>query len=435
MSQFKQKLLDCAQRGIWCDFSEVKDAKKAAVTIRGEWLREILLTAATPGKRIQALRLKGAVIEGVIDLRDCSNADGGSLPPFLLERCVLKGDVVHPEMAVLTARHAHLSRLSLTGCQFGRIDISNAVLDGDLAIDEVCPLDDSRPCQVSARRVCIRGMVNARKTKLRIPLTQLIPEFNTPDYAFDFSGAHIDGPIYLCPDFSAIGGVNLAEAIVEGSIWAIGAKIIGGSGVAFSGQSLNCTGAIVLRSEKGKRCIIKGGVELLAATAGNVDMKGALIQCHSKKTNFELPQFIELSMAKVRNAVNFSEIIWGNRVKHLGSVNILMTNTEVGGELSAKDLRFDNFFLQDSKIGGGVTISRAVGASQTGMIHGDNLNVGFDLILIVSNCMVKLHGCCIGSDLIFRGVKTAEVSRFKSELLALDTAIADNCSISMSMAM
>jgi hypothetical protein len=259
----EQKLLGCAKQGIWCDFLENRDSEDAVITIRGEFLREILLTAPTPGERILALRLKGAVIEGVIDLCDSSNIDGGNLPPILFEQCVLKGDVRKPDAAVLTARHAHLSRLSLTRCKFGRIDISNAIIDGDLAIDEVRPLSQFRPCQVIARRVCIRGMVNARQAKLKIPRNRKIPYFDIDDYAFDFSGADINGPVYLCPDFFADGGVSFQEATVEGSIWAIEAKLLAGANTAFRGDSLKCTGTVSLQSSD-----VVGDIVFLAATAG-----------------------------------------------------------------------------------------------------------------------------------------------------------------------
>lgn len=427
MNQTEQKLLDCAQHGIWCDFFSGQHSATPMVTIKGGFLREILLTASTPANRIQALRLRGAIIEGVIDLRDGSNLEGGSLPPILLDQCVLNGDITDPSAAAFTARHAHLARLSLTGCRFGRIDISNAVLDGDFVIDGVHPLDETRSCHVCARRVCIRGMVNARNTLLRIPLDQFIPDFNIPDYALDFSGAQIDGTVYLYPGFSAIGGVSFGEAIVKGSIWAIGAKLVGGAGAAFKGQSLNCNGTIALRSEEDKPCIIEGDVDFLGLTAGYIDMSGALIQRPSTAISAQSPPVIFMDMIKVRTVVDLDGINGNEKTLPVGPLDIFMDSAEIGGRLTALEIKLHRFNLQNSRIGGSLTISRVLDADLQGVIDGRNLHVGLDLDLVISNCLVQLRGSYIGSSLSFIGLEDSLSTDVCSVLDASDIEISDNC--------
>src|SRR6185503_6612707 len=182
------------------------------------------------------------------------------LPPLLLEGCRLAGDAGDAKRPSLSARHAHLARLSLTGCLFSRIDLGNAVVDGDLAIDEVDALAPGGPCQVSARRVRVRGLVNARRAHLRIALDQRIPDFDIPDYALDLSGASIDGSVYLPGGFVAEGGVNVGNARIEGDLWATSARFVAGAGDALRGQHVRCRGVLGLNGKEGAPCTFVGDV-------------------------------------------------------------------------------------------------------------------------------------------------------------------------------
>ena len=69
--------------------------EEADITVRGIFLRELLLGLRAPAKdaeansRLHGVRLRGAIIKGEIDLSDCKGAAGIPLPPLLLEHCII----------------------------------------------------------------------------------------------------------------------------------------------------------------------------------------------------------------------------------------------------------------------------------------------------------------------------------------------------------
>lgn len=239
MTLNEEALLQAMNQRQWCVFGTAAPDAAAGRKLGGSLIRD-LLTGTIPGQNRQSysfgVRLRGAYIQGPIDLNEGRNADLGPLPPLLLEHCTLAGNPDDAREAALKARHAFLARLSLSGSRFSRIDISDARIEGDLAVDCVAPLTNCQNCQLTARRAWIDGRINARGARFKIPHGQKIPDFDINDYAFDLANAHVESSLYLYPGFVAEGGISVLGAKVEGDIWCLGAHLIAGAGVAFRGQ-------------------------------------------------------------------------------------------------------------------------------------------------------------------------------------------------------
>ncbi len=194
-----------------------------------ELCKEILLglirSPAVAGQdpRVRGVRLRGAVIKGEIDLSDCTGIRGAPLPPLLLEYCVIDGTTVNDIPIAIDASNARIYRLSLNRCRVaGRIDLTNAVLEGDLEISNIAPLD-TRSCQIFGRQCQINGSVIAENAHLRTQPTK--SDVDDMDYALNLVNADIHRSLILQPAFHAEGGVNIRGIRVNRDIWAEAAKL------------------------------------------------------------------------------------------------------------------------------------------------------------------------------------------------------------------
>jgi uncharacterized protein YjbI with pentapeptide repeats len=324
MTENENKLLTSLNAREQCELgSDVPTANDAKV-IAGSFIRDILvggMPAHSPHSYTFGVRLCGAYIQGPIDLCEGRNAEHGPLPPLLLENCVLEGNLDNVGEAVLNGRHACFSRLSLSGCLLGRVDLSDAQIEGDLAVDCVGPLDETRSCQLTARGATINGRINARQAAFRIPLDALIPHFGIADSAFDLTDAYVDSSLYLCPGFEAIGGVSVAGAKIEGNIWCLGAHLVKGAGQAFDGQSLTCRGVLSFSATDDHPTQIEGNIGLLAARVSNLVMQnvvvtgdGALMMSNATLSgNLQILQstiaHIDLSGANVEGSIDIGALL------------------------------------------------------------------------------------------------------------------------------
>ena len=113
MSTSEKELIDATFRGEWAGFSALPDLsllspqEQADITISGTFLRELLL-----GLRIKknsppkGVRLRGVIIDGELDLSDCTGRGGAPLPSLLLEHCIIRdGNLVKWDVVFFPATH------------------------------------------------------------------------------------------------------------------------------------------------------------------------------------------------------------------------------------------------------------------------------------------------------------------------------------------
>src|SRR5262249_45985578 len=108
-------------------------------TISADFLRHLLLgLPATPEPwpvRLPGVRVRGACIEGVLDLSSCAGPNGAGLPALTLEAC----DIAAP----IDLTDARLARFSLRGSRIGEVRARGLRIDGSLDIGGVSPAGDT----------------------------------------------------------------------------------------------------------------------------------------------------------------------------------------------------------------------------------------------------------------------------------------------------
>jgi hypothetical protein len=227
LSPHEHFVVERTNAGEIADFSAMGGPGGAKPIVRAGFLRKLLLrldpswAIRTPG-----VRIKGARIEGVLDLTDCS---GDGLPALALVECEI------PETVDLS--HARLARVSFAGSRMSRLVAIEAEITGELNLCDVAPLDVAGRETLTAklRGVRIDGDVLARDAKFARAT-------DSNDDALMLQGAEIAGNLLLDGSFEAFGCVWMANAKVDGGFSCEGATLLNRSEDT-SGQAINADGA------------------------------------------------------------------------------------------------------------------------------------------------------------------------------------------------
>jgi hypothetical protein len=208
--------------------------------VQASLIKELVMDAAAPS----GVQISYVTIVGILDLAYARRSDGSECNALLLKDCALVG--AHQSFSgpagippasgrghgdegtlALDARHSRLGLISLKNCRVDGIDLSSAVISGDLIIDGLRPLARRRSCWVRARGLRVGGAVTVSGARLRLP--EKLPGYwagewaDKPDpYALDLAGARITGALIVRNRFVAHGGVNLARTTVGGGLFMLG---------------------------------------------------------------------------------------------------------------------------------------------------------------------------------------------------------------------
>ena len=333
MDTIQREILEKARRGEWFGDAPADDSGPGddAPRVEAAFLRGLLLGTYGDGPQPPlGVRLRGVVIEGCLDLRDCCGAGDPGLPPILLRHCILTGHRqdgvlaahgsdpdaaprpghVPDEPFCLLADHATLARLSLHDCRAGRISLKDAHVRSELELVRLSPLQADAECQLHAPGVRIDGSILLCGTQLQIHDDRRSETISTVwQYACHLTDAEINGDLVLEPGFSAKGGLSLAGARISGSIWATGARFeaagMAAASRAASGaeqeprcalraQRSRCTGAIVL-----SQGTFAGHIDFLTAEVGWLHLDDVTIASGASisASNARFATHVEISLA------------------------------------------------------------------------------------------------------------------------------------------
>jgi hypothetical protein len=342
-------IISCVSNGTIADFS---DREGLPNEISGRFLRALML-----GLPLEAhpkscplpagLRMRGAIIRGPIDLRDCTN-DGACLPPLALMDCrfepegTVSCDLLESDpVPSLDLSGAHITSLSLNGSRFGLMKASSCVVDGDVDVSNVAALRPDRAsifveacCWMNFAGSRIAGMMFARDLDLHVPNWPQTPDFDRrqPRYALSLAAATIGGTLDLSGGQVRIdGGVSLYLAKIGGDLWLGGCELISNGGGALYAQGL-CVRAVFaerLPPLKAKGMVsfsdarIEHGISLpgaiiIAATNGDDGKLGTAIRANGLTTGSDLSLkkidcrgSIELDRARIGGTLSL-EAAWLN---------------------------------------------------------------------------------------------------------------------------
>lgn len=230
LSPHEQFVVDRTRNGEVADFSPMSTADGGKPAVRAGFIRKLLLELEADWPvRSPGVRLKGARIEGVVDLTDCSGAGGAGLPSLSLEGCDI-GEAVD-------LSRARVARLALRSCRIRKLTAPHAAIDGELDLSNAAPHGGAGAEAFTAdlRGARLAGDLRATGAKFaRIG--------DGAETVLALDGAEIGGDVLLDEGFDAFGGVSLTDARIDGRMCCDGGAILNRTDDA-KGVAINARGA------------------------------------------------------------------------------------------------------------------------------------------------------------------------------------------------
>ncbi|MGQ0532813.1 MAG: hypothetical protein ACT4OF_09020 [Caulobacteraceae bacterium] len=354
LSPHEHFVVERTNAGEIADFTAMAGPGGAKPSVRAGFLRKLMLgidpswTIRTPG-----VRLRGARIEGALDLTDCSGAGGGGLPALALTECEI------PEAVDLS--HARLARASFAGCRMARLVAVEAEIDGELNLCGVAPFEAAGTLTAKLRGVRVDGDLLARGAKFARAV-------DSDDDALMLQGAEIAGNLLLDGGFEAFG-----------CVWMQNAKIDGG---------LSCESAILLnRSED--TC-----GQALNADGARIDM----VLMRKVKTEGE----VRFCGARIERDFDVSE---GASLRNEMGAALMLSNAEVGGQVFADGAKIAGMlWLQNTSIARNLDLRGAEIVHRTSL-RGDAYGRAVDATSASVGGAALLHGANIKGELFLADVR------------------------------
>ncbi len=245
LSPHEHYVVDRTRDGEVADFTPMAGPDGAKPSVRAGFLRKLLLQLEPQWHvRMPGVRIKGARIEGVLDLSDCSGAGGAGLPALELVGC----DIPEP----MDLSHARLARLCLKNSAFTHLRAHEMRLDGPFDFSSTRAVTEDGLCWIDARAATIEGRVEGSEAALCIDGSVARPEEAAQAYALILREAKIGNGVCLMSNFRAAGGVTLFDAVVEGLVDLRGAQLKAVGRRAFNLGNLRAGGIVSLA--RGFRC-------------------------------------------------------------------------------------------------------------------------------------------------------------------------------------
>ncbi|HRO02767.1 MAG TPA: hypothetical protein PLS69_04105, partial [Terricaulis sp.] len=371
----------------------------AKPVVRAGFLRKLLLRL-DPSWPVQApgVRIKGARIEGALDLSDC--AGGAGLPALALTWCEIPG--------AINLSHTRLARLSLESSRMRRVIAAETMIDGEFCFNDAAPLnedgDDTLYIRMRAARIDgdVRGggvQLNARETD-EFPGSALT--------VLNFQGVRVGGSVLL------------AEAQAKGCLMFMGAEIAGALDLSNAqlGGPLNEAGRepALAAPEIQARSVVLDGLK----AAGEVDFFGAHVRgafslkdCALRSETGAALRLINAEIGgdfrasgKISGCVFLTETHIGREL-NLRGVEIALPTRGVQHDVAidASALRVDGplrldganikgmIMLMDARVDGGAAFGGArFIANGEWAINAANMRIGGDLSFLVDSLTHTPYG-------------------------------------------
>ena len=301
LSPHEHFIVERTRLGEIADFTPMAGPGGTKPGVRAGFLRKLMLeldpswTVRTPG-----VRLRGARIEGALDLTDCSGAGGAGLPALALAECEI------PDPVDLS--HARLARVSFKGSRMARLVAVETQVDGELDLCDVAPIGAPGEETLTAklRGVRVDGDVLARGAKFARAT-------DSDEDALMLQSADVAGNVLLDQGFESFGCIWLLNAHIAGGLSCEGAQLLNRKEDA-GGQALNADGAQI----------------------GSVLLRG----------KFKAEGEVRFCSARIARDFDVSD---GAAIRNELGGALLLTNAEIGGQI----------FADGAKISGQVMLTGA----------------------------------------------------------------------------
>jgi hypothetical protein len=313
------------------------------------------------------VRIRGARIDGVLDLTDCSGPAGDGLPALALLDCEI------PELIDLS--HARLARLSLQGSRLTRLVAVEAQVDGEIDLSATAPLGAHGHETLTARLRGIRvdGDLMARGAKFARAT-------DSNDHALTLKSADIHGSVLLDEGFEAFGCVRLSSIRIGGRLQCRGGHFLNRSddakrhaisaetahigGIVALGDGFKAEGAVIftgaridadvdlaggsIRNEQGAALVLAnanvgGQVGGPVKIAGQLQLQGATIARNLLLVGAEIAHPVSLRGDRYGRAVDAAGISVGGSALFQGANikgEVFLADARIGGYLAFGGGRF-----------------------------------------------------------------------------------------------
>lgn len=236
LSPIELHVIDRIREGEAADFTPMIGPDGVKPLVRAGFLRRLLIGLNPDWPvRMPGVRVRGARIEGVLDLSDCAGAGGTGLPALELIACDI------PD--TLDLSHARLARLALDESAVTLVRAVHARIDGPLSLRNVRPA--AEVCAFDLEGCAIEGAIEARGAQLACDGAEP-PQDGIGVFALNLRNARVAGSLNLRPDFRAKGGVSVFGAAIGGVLDLRGAQLTMNHRYALSAGNLELSGALHL---------------------------------------------------------------------------------------------------------------------------------------------------------------------------------------------
>ena len=344
LSPHEQYVIDRTREGEVADFTPMASGAGGRPAVRAGFLRKLLLQLDPNWPvRLPGVRIKGARIEGALDLSDCAGANG--LPALELIACEI------PEP--MDFRHARLARLSLCDTAFSHLKAHALTLDGPFDFRRAHALGEDGPCWIDGYGLRVGGDAQGLGARL------VAPPAADGDYALVLVNAAIGGSLDLArdkesgQDFRAVGGVSFSNARIGRELWMTSAVVDAGAADAIRARGLEVGGAVALNSAKISGCVVFSS----ATIALNLDLRGADITSPHRKNGAPHTEEYALAIDAVGARVGGAILLQGANVRG----ELFMSGARIDGYLAFGGGRFMNaggwaIRAPNVRIGGNLTL-------------------------------------------------------------------------------
>ncbi len=346
----EQVLIAALRAGVWADLTLAPgyDPEEKPI-VAARFLRDVLLGVDSRIPSLPAgLRIRGACVEGDLDLADCTPPGGGSFGVVALELCDFTGRI--------DITNADLSRFSIRQSRFCELWGEGVKISGDFDFRDVSPLPSRQEpvAYIRLRAARIGGDLWARGAVLKSPgsvprgLTMLPPALN-------LWLARIEGSALFEMGFVSDGDVRMSGASIGGDLAFDGAWLKGRDGLALDAEGVRIGGLASFDFFGERRFIANGEVRLSNGSIGTnlsffgaslthaegdaLDVSASSIGGHLRMTAANGHRFEAVGRAVFWDTkVSGDFVCDGGHFSRPGGVALAAGNIQVGGRAS-----FDQF--------------------------------------------------------------------------------------------
>ncbi|ESQ89784.1 hypothetical protein ABENE_13660 [Asticcacaulis benevestitus DSM 16100 = ATCC BAA-896] len=363
LSVFEIELVEAIEEGVAVRYPRGSN-EVPQVSIRAEILQRILMSLPVSidgvSRNIRVLgsgiKVHNAHIVGELWLDNGCFANGDPLPRLSLEDCYIP--------CMISMLSCRIRRLCLRNSQLSYLRANDAIIGSQLDVEGVRSCGTVKGaqgqgcCRISLRGAHIEDGIEARNAKLVCTPARghFIQYEERSRYALDLAGITAGGDLRLFPRFSAIGGVNLSGANIDGSVQMHGAHVTKEEVFSLDLDGARISGKLAICARR----LEKGHIEPFSAT-GTIDLSGVTVG-----------NTLNMRGAKVDGDIQADYLRVGSNALFCGA-----DGCESGVETIERFHCSGSIQLNGAKIDGSVDFS---GASVLGPISASTATIGGDLL-------------------------------------------------------